>query len=830
MKNAVNILTFFISLILCVLTIVVIPNEFFEKYKIERIKEASVSEKTTYYYKDIDNDNIIEKIDYCKFESPGNTIYIRRNNTLLNNYLPEKNETFINKELFFYDIDEDSLINMFFLTGLNQKVFFNILEFSPQDNKFDLEKLYVDSFSLYNNVSDIYNFDMISYEKYIIFDLQSGYSIQPRNTYLFDYENKTIIRTEKNSIVNTRYEVLDLDTGFYILPAFTTASGNSISISEFENMKKSNHQDTIKLLERKKEHVYKYGDFSSYTMLYNQNLKHVFEPIEYYGWTKSTCSSFIRKNNIDYILSLTYDVLDSAFKSELIIYDLKGNEINKMKFSEYKYVRFQVFNNDKIVLNVNTDNFLNVYNIDFELIKRFDDITGYIGVYDIDNDYKEEIITLKKNNLFVISSDMKHTTSYDLGECKDNFKMSNTRINTYYKDNKTIFYFPSESFLYFLTYKHNNFAVLKIPIYGLILISWFLIIKVLLKLNSKRLEAENIKLEKKISERTIEITQKNEELLSQKEEIQSQAEVLKVQNEHLEKLGDFKKTLTETIIHDLKNPLNTILSKSVDKQIIKSGKKMLNLVMNILDIEKYEHSELKLNKELHSLKEIIRNLISDFEANFEEKNLKIIHYFTDYEIYADIEVLQRVFENLLSNAIRFSPQNSKIEIFAQENQNNLILIEIRNYGIKIPIENLEKIFYKFNQSDIYNSSNYKSTGLGLTYCKMIIEAHGNTIWAENIEPHGVSFKFTISGKKYKRKDENNNDFENSLKFSDEEKSLLKKYIKQLKEIEFYNATKIISVLNQIPEKTDKIVKWKFHITSSLFSNNYQYFIHLIENI
>ncbi len=253
----------------------------------------------------------------------------------------------------------------------------------------------------------------------------------------------------------------------------------------------------------------------------------------------------------------------------------------------------------------------------------------------------------------------------------------------------------------------------------------------------------NRNLENIVKERTAEIN-------LQKEEIITQAEQLLTTNQKLIELDYYKESLTQMIVHDLKSPLGVIcgmpdiLREGDNLNLIKSaGKQMLELVTNILDVQKYENSEMMLQKEEIRLKKMVDEAIlhtqyihSNKKINF--KNLVSI----DNYAYADKEILNRIFINIITNAIKYTRREGEIEINTIAN-NGELTIYIKDNGIGILPEMLDKIFDKYVQAQAKKAGNTRSTGLGLTFCKLAIEAHGGKIWAESEQEKGTTFYFTL---------------------------------------------------------------------------------------
>ncbi|MBN4049709.1 tetratricopeptide repeat protein [Bacteroidales bacterium AH-315-N07] len=199
----------------------------------------------------------------------------------------------------------------------------------------------------------------------------------------------------------------------------------------------------------------------------------------------------------------------------------------------------------------------------------------------------------------------------------------------------------------------------------------------------------------------------------------------------LKELENFKESMTGMIVHDLKNPLNSIIGfakqqpdKSTMDIISQSGKQMLNLVMNILDIQKFEDAEVKLDLSSNSVNSVVEDALKQVEVLIKQKGLIIYnHIGQNLQANFDFEIISRVIVNLLTNAIKYTLSGGTITLDASRDK-ELIKILIADTGLGISPEQLDKVFDKFSQMDAKKSGQTRSTGLGLTFCKMVIEAHG----------------------------------------------------------------------------------------------------------
>jgi two-component system, sensor histidine kinase and response regulator len=113
-------------------------------------------------------------------------------------------------------------------------------------------------------------------------------------------------------------------------------------------------------------------------------------------------------------------------------------------------------------------------------------------------------------------------------------------------------------------------------------------------------------------------------------------------------------------------------------------------------------------------------------------------------LYADEEKLLRTLVNLLGNAIKFTPAGGAVTLSARPSDTErVLLLSVTDTGEGIPAEAFARIFEKFGQVESRQAGRRMSTGLGLTFCKMVVEAHGGRIWVESELGQGSTFSFTV---------------------------------------------------------------------------------------
>ncbi|ABB45200.1 PAS/PAC sensor signal transduction histidine kinase [Sulfurimonas denitrificans DSM 1251] len=220
-----------------------------------------------------------------------------------------------------------------------------------------------------------------------------------------------------------------------------------------------------------------------------------------------------------------------------------------------------------------------------------------------------------------------------------------------------------------------------------------------------------------------------------------------------------KSTFLATMSHELRTPLNAVIGFSqilmakddMPKEKIRtfvekiniSGKHLLNLVNNILDFSKIESGRMNLNKREILLENFINETILLVENEALKKDIEIIKKgFFEISLSADEQLLKQVILNILSNAIKFSNQNSAINISYKNDEENHI-ISICDEGVGLSQEQLEKLFKPFSQVQEHQNTALKGTGLGLVISQKIVELHNGNIEVKTQSGKGSCFYISI---------------------------------------------------------------------------------------
>lgn len=256
------------------------------------------------------------------------------------------------------------------------------------------------------------------------------------------------------------------------------------------------------------------------------------------------------------------------------------------------------------------------------------------------------------------------------------------------------------------------------------------------------------------------LTEKNLSILQQKEEIGAQAEQISAQRDDLDRalrelqdLHQFKDAVTGSLVHDLKNPLNAILAFSQTEDLNhykepfeQAARQMLTLTLNMLDVQKFEQAEVRLDLQPARLRNLARAAAAQTAFLAEARGLTVVNDVpAEIVVEADGEMIVRVFVNLLTNAIKFSPPESAIRVSAILG-GGFAEIRVSDSGPGIPEDKLEAVFEKFAQAEPVAAGAARSTGLGLAFCKLAVEAHGGTIRAESAPEEGATMVLRLPAK------------------------------------------------------------------------------------
>jgi signal transduction histidine kinase len=237
-------------------------------------------------------------------------------------------------------------------------------------------------------------------------------------------------------------------------------------------------------------------------------------------------------------------------------------------------------------------------------------------------------------------------------------------------------------------------------------------------------------------------------ILNQKEKIKA------------EEANATKNKFFSIIAHDLRSPFNAIIGFSNElqghyseydekerqrfiKHIFDAANKTFQLLNNLLDWARTQTNEIAFNPERHNIEKVFIELIEQYASRGKEKNIEI-SYIAESNIDAvvDINMIRTILRNLISNAIKFTRRNGKIEICAELKETKLI-VSVKDTGVGISLEKQKELFDLSKETTTLGTENEKGTGLGLVLCNEFVKRHCGKIWVESKENVGTLFLFEI---------------------------------------------------------------------------------------
>ena len=220
--------------------------------------------------------------------------------------------------------------------------------------------------------------------------------------------------------------------------------------------------------------------------------------------------------------------------------------------------------------------------------------------------------------------------------------------------------------------------------------------------------------------------------------------------------------LAQFIVHDLRTPLSIVMtglltlqdlaSESLDatqknlvEMCIVSSQRLATLINSLLDVARLENGQLPLQLSQVNVKELVESSLKQIAVLAKRSHVTLTSQLdANLEtVYADAEVTTRVLVNLLSNAIKFSRPESVITIRIAPYSANMAALSVADQGRGIPKEWADRVFDKFAQVEGPRTGSAVGSGLGLTFCRLAVEAQGGRIWLDSEVNKGTTFTFTL---------------------------------------------------------------------------------------
>jgi len=247
-----------------------------------------------------------------------------------------------------------------------------------------------------------------------------------------------------------------------------------------------------------------------------------------------------------------------------------------------------------------------------------------------------------------------------------------------------------------------------------------------------------------------------------KEEVLQWAEQRKIEMDVLEKNEIFRKEFLQNLSHEFKTPafaiqgyLETLLAGAIDNPAVnkkflgnafKNTERLIHLINDLDEITKLESGKLELHYQNFIIQDLIYEVFESLSYKIDAKRIKCsIKRACEQPVTvdADKEKIRQVLINFVDNAIKYGNMEGKIEASVYKTEDGKYLIEISDNGSGIAEEHLPRIFERFYRTDYGRSRNIGGSGLGLSICKHIIEAHGQIIHVRSKPLVGSTFGFTL---------------------------------------------------------------------------------------
>ena len=234
-----------------------------------------------------------------------------------------------------------------------------------------------------------------------------------------------------------------------------------------------------------------------------------------------------------------------------------------------------------------------------------------------------------------------------------------------------------------------------------------------------------------------------------------------------EKTAEERRQFVSNVSHELRTPLTSVRSylealeegawedKSVAPEFIHvtlgETDRMIRMINDLLNLSRMDSGAQQMDLELVNFNELVDYILDRFDmmVNNQEKNYRIVREFTERDLWVEIDTdkIMQVIDNIMNNAIKYSPDGGKIEVHLMETHNNVVL-SISDEGLGIPKKDLEKVFERFYRVDKARARQQGGTGLGLAISKEVMKAHQGQIWVESVEGKGSTFYISLPYEPY----------------------------------------------------------------------------------
>ncbi len=266
---------------------------------------------------------------------------------------------------------------------------------------------------------------------------------------------------------------------------------------------------------------------------------------------------------------------------------------------------------------------------------------------------------------------------------------------------------------------------------------------------------------KELKEKNIILEKKQKEITIQQNKIENQKAELEKKATALQEAIKTKDRFFSIIAHDLKSPFNALIGfselieqaaedkdidgiKEFNKYVLQSSTQTHKLLLNLLEWSKAQTNQTQYSPEKIEINKIINEHVRSFEYQANKKNIILKANPMSCTVYADINMINTVLRNLISNAIKFTPKEGMVEIGVKTRHAlSLTEIYVKDNGVGISEENLKKMFDLGENTSTRGTDGEKGSGLGLVLCKELIEKNQGELFVESTLNKGSVFSFSL---------------------------------------------------------------------------------------
>jgi len=220
---------------------------------------------------------------------------------------------------------------------------------------------------------------------------------------------------------------------------------------------------------------------------------------------------------------------------------------------------------------------------------------------------------------------------------------------------------------------------------------------------------------------------------------------------------ELKKTLAQTLVHDLKSPLAAVVGNldllewrgdtrtlELVKRCKSGASRILRMILDLLDVEAMEENRIALNIEAVDAVALVERVVEDAQVVAAQRRLTLATEIGSAAclVRGDAPMIRRMLDNLLSNAMEHSPAGSTVRMGVAAREEG-IEIRVSDQGLGVPLEQRENVFEKYARLELRDAGVTANRGLGLTFCRLAAESHGGTIWVEEAPEGGALFRVIL---------------------------------------------------------------------------------------